>query len=189
MTRPAEAFVSTTLFEDGIGYVSVARFRNNGDAEVGVFLLDVYCLGVKDAMYEWLSPAEYEERLLAGLFKVTGKEPLDLPTARKLVEAAAAYAESIGFAPHQDYRKARRVFGGINSAESAATFTFGKDGKPFYIQGPNETPLRRQQILHTLRTRCGEGKYEYLVLAEGDDLPSELRDQLNVEFEDDDDAR
>jgi len=189
MTRPAEAFVSTTLFEDGIGYVSVARFRNNGDAEVGVFLLDVYCLGVKDAMYEWLSAAEYEERLLAGLFEVTGKKPLDLPTARKLVEAAAAYAESIGFASHQDYRKARRVFGGVNSAESAATFTFGKDGKPFYIQGPHDTPLRSQQILKTLQTRCGEGKYEYLVLAEEDEIPPAVRDQFQAELEEDDDVR
>lgn len=184
MSRPAEAFVSAKLFEDGIGYVSVARFRSNGDAEVGLFLLDVYCLGVKDAMYAWMSPTEYEHRLLEGIFEVTGKNVTDLPTARKLVEAAAAYAEGIGFPPPRDYRKARRVFGGINAAESAATFTFGKDGKPFYIQGPHDTPLRVQQILQTLERRCGEGHYDYLLLVGEDEL-----DEIEDERQDGDDER
>lgn len=179
MTRTAEAFVSTELFEKGIGYLTVARFKSNGEVEVGGFLLDVYCLGVKDALYENLSVADYEQRFLRRIFEVTGKTPIDLPAARKLAEAAVAYAERLGIAPHADYRKARRVFGGINAAESTASFTFGKDGKPFYIQGPHDTHLRRDQILKTLKTRCGPGNYDYIVVPEKSEIPTAVRNQLD----------
>lgn len=159
-----------------MGHVTVARFKGNGDVEVGVFLLDVFCLGVKDALYAVMTPSEYEERVLKGIFAISGKEPLDLPTARKLVEEAVAYAERIGFAPHRDYRKARRVFGGINAADSNAIFTFGKNGKPFYIQGPHDTPLRCAQILKTLETRCGPGNYDYLLVEDAGELSDEFED-------------
>ena len=43
-----EALWPKDLFEQGIGWVIVARFKSAGQrVEAGVFLLDVYCLGVK----------------------------------------------------------------------------------------------------------------------------------------------
>jgi hypothetical protein len=36
--RPTEAWMSKSLFETGIGHVVIARFKANGDTEVGVFL-------------------------------------------------------------------------------------------------------------------------------------------------------
>ena len=42
MKRATEAFVTGNLFEFGLGHVVFARFRG-GDAELGVFLVDVYC--------------------------------------------------------------------------------------------------------------------------------------------------
>ena len=53
MTRPTEAFVSGNLFELGLGHVVLNRFRG-ATAELGVFLVDVYCQGVKDAFYNFL---------------------------------------------------------------------------------------------------------------------------------------
>ena len=41
-----------------MGHAAVARFRGS-DVEMGVFLLDVFCLGVKDAFYTRVSSAEY----------------------------------------------------------------------------------------------------------------------------------
>jgi hypothetical protein len=170
-----EAFISSTLFELGMGYVILSRFKSEGRVESGVFLLDVYCLGVKDAMFVQLDIAEYESNLLNRFSAQNPLEPIEPSCARKLVEDAVRYAASFGFQPHPDYKKACRVFGGTDPGACTRQFVFGYHGKPHYIQGPHESPQRVARILDTLKTRCGEGNFTYVVLA--DDL-SDLPDFL-----------
>ena len=165
MTRPPEAYVSSNLFEAGIGHVAVTRFRGSGDAEVGVFLLDNFCLGVKDAFYTRVSSAEYDSSVLARIIPAANRKSLDLPSARKLVESAVAYAQNLGLAPHPDYKQGCRVFGGIKSSDSTATFTFGRNGKPFYVQGPHDSFAKCLRIMTLLRARCGTDGFDFLVAA------------------------
>jgi hypothetical protein len=175
MSRPTEAYVSANLFEAGIGYVVVARFRGSGEMEAGVFLLDVFCLGAKNAFYTRASADDYEGSLLERLLPAGNRKPLDPPTARKLIEGSVAYAQNLGLAPHPDYKMACRVLGGIESSDSSATFTFGEKGKPFFVQGPNDSPAFCQRLLKQLRTRCGADGFHYLMVA--DELEAEEPDR------------
>jgi hypothetical protein len=50
----------------------------------------------------------------------------------KVVEQAVQYAQGLGFAPHPDYKKAARVFGGLRAEQCSQKFTFGHKGKPLY---------------------------------------------------------
>ncbi len=166
MPRPTEAYVSSNLFEAGIGHVAVARFRGSGDVEIGVFLLDTSCLGVKDAFYTRTSQAEYDLSVLERIIPAANRKPLDPPSARKLVEGAVAYAQSLALAPHPDYKQGCRVFGGIKTSDSTATFTFGRDGKPFYVQGPHDSLEKCLRIMKQLRASCGKDGFNFLVLAD-----------------------
>jgi len=164
MKRSTEAFVAKNLFEVGLGHVVFARFRG-GDAELGVFLVDVYCQGVKDAFYTRVSEARYDTEVVDRLLPAADRRTIDPPSARKLVEAAVAYAQGLGLAPHPDYKAACRVFGGTNATESNTGFTFGKDGKPFYIQGRYDSFERALRVMHQLRARCGKDGFHFLVHA------------------------
>jgi hypothetical protein len=167
MKHLPEALRSAKLFDSGCGYLVVGRFKADGRVEAGFFLLDVFCLGVKDAgFHRFNSVADYQESLLDRLFR--DEEPVRMtPTAaRKLAEEAVSYARGLGFSPGVDYKKASRVFGGITTADCHEEFVFGKDGKPFYIQGPSDPPARAERILHVLEARCGEGGYHYIVAAD-----------------------
>jgi hypothetical protein len=167
MKRLPEAFRSANLFEAGIGHVVVSRFKADGRVESGCFLLDVFCLGVKDALFHRFDSApQYEEVLLRGVFRTEGSIALTPNAGRKLVESAVAYAARFGFAPGADYKRACRVFGGISTSACDEQFAFGKDGKPFFVQGPSESPARCQQILSTLESRCGTGNYHYIIAAD-----------------------
>jgi hypothetical protein len=44
-------------------------------------------------------------------------------------------------------------------------YTFGKDGKPFYISGPNENQNQSKKIVEKLFRNCGEGNFDYIVSA------------------------
>lgn len=162
--RPTEAWLDRRIYEHGMGYLAVARFKASGEAEIGVFLVDRYCLGVKNAFLSRLSAAEYQTRLVDRMFPdEQEREAITPACARKLVEESIAYARGLGFDPHPDYRLAQRVFGGINPAECGRTFEFGDEGKPVYFQGPHDSPEFVARVLAQLRRRCGEGGYHYVV--------------------------
>lgn len=156
-----ESLMSEALFERGLGHVVVSR-RMGKYVTAGFFLVDVFCLGVKDAFLAIVSQEKYE-----ALRARSGQEdqwiPIDPTCARKLVEGAVAYAGDLGFAPHKDYQKAKTIFGDISADVCPASFEFGKDNMPFFIAGPYDTPSRCEQIIDVLTKRCGPGGFHYLV--------------------------
>ena len=166
MKYPPEAFRSAKLFDSGCGYLVVSRFKADGRVESGFFLLDVFCLGVKDAGFHCFnSIADYQKSLLDRLFPDEDRVQMTPAAARKLTEDAISYAGGLGFSPGVNYKKASRVFGGITTADCDEQFMFGKDDKPLYVQGPSDSPGRVERILCALEARCGEGGYHYIVAA------------------------
>src|ERR1700730_11337409 len=167
MKYPPEALRSAKLFDSGCGCLVVSRFKADGRVEAGFFLLDVFCLGVKDAGFHQFSGiADYQEGLIDQLFPDGNSVRMTPEAARKLTEDAISYARGLGFSPGADYKKASRVFGGITTADCDEQFMFGKNDKPLYIQGPSDSPARVGRILRALEARCGEGGYHYIVAAD-----------------------
>ncbi len=130
--------MSETIFQQGIGHVAISRRTPDGMVAVGAFLLDRYCLGVKDAYFAVLTRLDYEFRFKEHL-SAQKMQAVSPAYARKLVEEAIAYARGLGFEPHEDYDDAAAVLGDIDAAECPETFTFGQDGKPLYISGPHDS--------------------------------------------------
>ena len=162
-----EALRSANLFHTGCGYLVVSRLKGDGRVEAGFFLLDVFCLGVKDAgSHQFSSIADYQEGLVDRLFPDGNTVRMTPEAARKLAEDAISYARGLGFSPGADYKKASRVFGGTTTANCDEQFIFGQNDKPLYIQGPSDSPARVERILRALEARCGEGGYHYIVAAD-----------------------
>src|SRR4029077_20110405 len=90
-----------------------------------------------------------------------GMVKMEPACARKLVEGAVAYAHELGFAPHPDYQTAKVIFGDIDSSQCEEEFEYGKDGKPFFFAGPNDSPARCRQILDTLARTRGQGNFHF----------------------------
>jgi hypothetical protein len=153
--------VPERLFDLGIGNVIVSRKMPNGFIGAAFFLVDVFCLGIKDAFYGVLSPAEYDYKL-AGLQQETFRS-IPPACARKLVEGAEAYARDLGFPPHPDYQRARQIFGDLDATACPTHYVFGKDGKPFFMSGPYDTPAKCRRIIDTLTRRCGPEGFHFVV--------------------------
>jgi hypothetical protein len=170
MSREAEAYIADGLFELGIGEVVVCRFKGGGRVEAGFFLLDVFCLGVKNAIYHTFdSEKEFREEFLS--VSATSLQPG--PYGRKLVEGAVRYAESLGISPHSDYKKAARVFGGINPADCGEKFVFGRKGRPLLVQTPDDDEEKFERINTMLEIRLGKDGFD-CQFADFDDDESEI---------------
>ena len=86
------------LFETGIGTLILARGTTADQLAMGAFLIDVWCLGVKDALFQSVDAQDFEMYVDA----TDATQPLvrvEPSHARKLLRDVAVWADSIGF-PH-----------------------------------------------------------------------------------------
>jgi hypothetical protein len=153
-----ECLVPDTLFDLGIGAVVVTRVKPNGEVGVSSFVVDVFCLGVKDAFFTVTDQYDYESRVRPMLTRESDGTPyskVEPAYARKLVEGAVAYTNTFEISPHKDYHQAKGIFGDINVADCEETIEFGQDGVPCYMQGPHESAEQAQRIFAKVAKHFG----------------------------------
>jgi hypothetical protein len=160
-----QCFIPDSLEDQGIGWVLLSRELPGGQVAVVTFLVDTYCLGVKDVVFEVLGRSAYESKYARKLRTEIPSHSAEPAEACKLLTDAVAYARGIGLPPHPDYAKATHFFAGINPADSNAQFQFGKDGKPFFVGGPRDTQERCERILAILNRTCGPDGFHFLLPA------------------------
>ena len=138
--------LTEAVFDHGMGTLVLARGATPHHVALSSFLIDVLCLGIKDVMFESVEREIFEmyvDATDAGSPMVS----IDPSYARKLLHDLAAWSQSIGFAPHRDFAAVEQIFGDVSIDASDAVFRFGRDGKPVYIPGPNDTaPLIQRRI-------------------------------------------
>ncbi len=145
----------------GLACVLVARQHRHDKVSVCGYLIDVHCLGVKNA----LGPRVMDEVDLVAFrryfFGAYDADPVLAPLelAQQLVFGAVDYARALGFEPHADYAD---VAGHLGDRTGGCDIEFGRDGMPFYAQGPYDDARR---ILQTLDTSVGPGNYHFLMTA------------------------
>jgi hypothetical protein len=179
-----DCYTTQTLWDEGMSNVLISREVTPSTVGFAMFLVDMYCLGVKDALGDVVSRGEYRKmhRQLVEKYDVVSLQPADL---RKLVEGAVDYAASIGLSPHRDYHKVNAIFGDIDPQESTQVFEYGKeDGKPHFIAGPNDSSFRCQQIMDTLERVCGPRGYYYTIPLQGGSS-HQVDDVLRIEADGD----
>jgi hypothetical protein len=147
----------------GLAGVLVARERRRAHGEVSVcgYLVDAYCLGVKDALGPRSMSRGGLRRFVDRFFGGFDGEPIGAPIelARHLVWGAVEYARGLGFEPHRDFRPAAGHLGPLSCPSAIG---FGCDGKPFYTQGPYDDVDR---IMKTLEDNVGMDNVHFLVSA------------------------
>jgi len=166
------------LWDEGISSVLISRKLESGQVAFVVFLVDVYCLGVKDVMLGVVPRSRYDWQVHGKLSDEYRLVKLKPEAARKLVEGAVEYARNLGLRPHPDYHKASPIFGDVDADRCTEEFVYGKDGKPYFFAGPHDSPWRCKQIIRTLTDHCGPDGFYYTVplaasgamLTEGEEL-------------------
>jgi hypothetical protein len=159
-----ECLLNAELFTGGLGTLVLARGSPTAGFGLAIFLIDAWCLGIKDAYFRF-ADADQLGLLLAGLDLSEPLEPIEPSHARKLLHEAARWSSSIGFPPHLDFHAIEPFFGDVNADACDAVFQFGHDGKPLYIPGPSESPAQIQMRLKQLRDRLGDDGFETAIAA------------------------
>lgn len=143
----------------GLANVLIVRQERASRVTACGFMVDVYCLGVKNAVGPMPMGSGAVEEFSGKFFSAFDDRPVAVPIelAQAVVHGAVAYARELGFEPHRDFDAAVPYLG---TPAGACPIRFGRNGKPFYVSGPYDKP---RAVVETLEATVGAGNYDYMV--------------------------
>jgi hypothetical protein len=145
----------------GLVSVLVTREERYGRVRVCGWLVDVWCLGVKDVVGPRLMDERRVSQFAGSYFAAYQARPLVVPVelARHLVFGAVEYARHLGFAPAPGFEA---TAGQLGQWAGPSAIGFGRHGKPFFVQGPRDNAAA---ILQTLERSVGRDNFHFLAHA------------------------
>ncbi len=158
-----ECLISDNWQKDDLGLVQIllARQQPDGDICFGVYLIDKYCLGLKNTFANaGFSHTRYQNEVRSKIFRE--QKPVECPIelAHQMIYASIEYAEQFGFEPEKDFALSQYLLAPRGELEEPYQLTFGRNGKPFFIAGPHDNAAR---ILKQLEKTAGPGNFDYLM--------------------------
>jgi hypothetical protein len=135
----------------GIVLVLVARAGRGDRVSVCGYLVDTFCLGVKNVIGPELMRRRQLDSFARRYFVAFPAPALRAPIvlAQHLVHGAVAFAARLGFDPHPDFAAA---CGHLGDLEEPCAIRFGQHGRPLYVAGPHDDPIA---VMHVLERTVG----------------------------------
>ncbi len=162
----------------GLVQVVISRQKPDGGLVAASFLIDMLCLGVKDAV--WIANVtakRYEEELLSAILPPDRRTECPIELAHQLIYSVVDYAAQYGFKPHNDFKWAKYLLEPRGTYPETYDLAFGRDGKPMFIPGPYDNV---RAIVAKLDRNPGPGNYHYMM------APMDMI-AMDEDFEDDED--
>ena len=156
-----ECLINEDWTESGLATIFATRKMPSGNYLTGLYLTDVFCLGLKNTLYKFnQSEEEYEE-----LCEQTGRSnqasfvEISPTEAHNIIYGAIDYAEELGFKPNKSFSVTEHILDPDLIDEGIDDIEFGKEGQPFFIQGPNDNVPR---IMSKLTHAVGEDGFTFI---------------------------
>jgi hypothetical protein len=147
---------------EGFAQVFVARETRRGRATVRGYLVDVHCLGVKNATDPEVMDAGRIPSAIRLYYASFDRPALEIPIelGRELILGAVQYARELGFEPADAFDGDAAAF--LGEWDEPGRIEFGRDGQPFYLSGPYDNPAA---VMRTLERSVGAGNFQFSVAA------------------------
>ena len=175
-----ECLINNEWAESGIANVIVTRKHTNGNFTTALYLVDLYCLGVKDSIFLFnVGEDEYHKQLNA-VCAMDEFIKIDYILAHNIIFAAIEFAGDYGFSPAKTFTNITQYLLEEDKDEiELIDIECGLHGKPAYFEGPYDDKAKVNRILQQLERTAGKGNYNYtLVIGEDDDLTNEKEDEI-----------
>jgi len=179
-----ECLINPDWKETGIANVVIARKHTNGNITAAIYLVDIFCLGVKDTMYLFnVSEHEYREKLQRTIVLKLFAE-IEYVVAHNIIYAAIEFAGDYGFVPHKDFNSVTKYLLEEDTDDiELIDIECGQDGKPSYFQGEDDSKSTVARIINQLERTAGKGNFNFTV--DYDEFYQGLDDAGENDFDDD----
>ena len=181
-----KCYVNGDWKEANMANILIVRQHVTGNLTVGLYLVDTMCLGVKDSFFKFnISTYEFE-KIYQPMNEEIGLEEIPYNLAHNIIFGAIEFAEEYGFSPYKEFTSTTIYLLEEDTDEiELIDIDFGDDGKPVYVQGPNDTLATANRIVKTLEKTAGKGNFHFIV---GDnDWGNDYDDDDENDYDEDED--
>lgn len=142
--------------------IFVARQHPQGNITFGGYMLDRWCLGVKDALWEFNVDPSVLEDYMSKMNGTGGQvvEEIDYVEAHNWVYGAHDWAADAGIEPAKDFALARYILEPDDDNVELIEYDFGKDGEYWLMARTN---FEASKYIPTLKKNLGEGNFQVII--------------------------
>ena len=160
-----QCWISENWQEEGMCSIIVERQHSTGNITLGTYLIDLYCLGLKNTMAAF-SKSAYEVQELKDNFEQAhgGMIEIDYVLAHNIIYGAIAYAEDLGFKPEKDWAVSQFILEEDTEDIELIDIVFGKNGKPLFVSGAYDNAGK---IISKLEATTGKGNFDVIITSGG----------------------
>ena len=130
-------YINENWKEAGEAFITVTRRHVKGNVTFGIFLVDLYCMGVKDAGYRFnQTPGELDEFIgKLGTNSNSGMRMIEAEyvLVHNIIYGAVEFADENGIPPHKDFQTAKYLLEEDDERVPLIDIEFGHNGEPMYI--------------------------------------------------------
>jgi len=165
-----ECLIGSSWKKRGMANILLSRQQPDGNLIFGVYLVDIFCLGLKNTFCNAnFSMSNYEGDLKVRIYRE--QPPVECPVdlAHQIIYGAIDYASELGFKPQKYFKLSRYILKERDKFGEITEVEFGKNGKPFYIAGPDDDV---EQIMRKLERKLNPDDFKYFFPI--DEIPEEL---------------
>jgi hypothetical protein len=177
------AWVQRDWQQYGIASLVVARTQPDNDIVFGRYLVDTFCVGLKDTFFGVnLELNQFHNDALPRLYSGEPPMTISIELAHEIIHGAIEFAEAIGFRPHRLFQRTKNILDAEDTHPRSGIIEFGHLGKPTYIPAPSDN---QRMVLNRLVQNVGIGNFnfvpsgpipdgfeELLQQAQGQDVPT-----------------
>lgn len=163
-------------WRDGLGYVIVIREHTGGKKSFAVYMVDRWCVGVKDTFFNVRQDDDSIEELFSRIREYRLQE-VSYNEAHNMVWGAVDYAEEAGIKPHKDFATTQYFLEEDTDEIPLIEYEFGKDGKHYLVA---KSQLELSKYLQPMKKNLSEDEYT-CVVADYDEDDEEWDDYDDVE--------
>lgn len=162
--------VSAGWDEHGMAQIFVARQHANGNISFGGYLVDLYCLGVKDAFFKFNCEIYEFDEVIADFSDGMTMISVDYALVHNIIYASVAYAAELGFKPCKDFSEtAKYILEEDTDEVELMEIECGKDGKPLFVKTDLSNDIEANRIIQQLEKSVGKGNFDVLYVDGWDD--------------------
>ncbi|NJN35204.1 MAG: hypothetical protein HC817_14095 [Saprospiraceae bacterium] len=101
----SDCYVNEDWAENGLASIVVSRVHVTGNVTIGVYLVDIYCLGLKNTTFRFNMPYDEYEEFVDMIYEPheSDRIEIDYDLAHSIIFGAINYAAKLGFAPEKDW--------------------------------------------------------------------------------------
>lgn len=151
-------YVSNDIEAVGEGHVIVTRKHTGGKISMAVYLVDIWCVGVKNSFYRLrLMDSEFENFIYT--YKI-GLRECSYDEAHNWIYGAIAFAEEAGIKPDKSFNITQYMLEEDDDSIPLIEYEYGKNGKHTLVI---HTRLEASRYLSLLEKNLGKGNYDFIL--------------------------